>query len=60
LFHYIRDRVNLQAMADETFAAIEAGVIKPQIGLRVPLAEAREAHLALESRSTTGAVILLP
>jgi NADPH2:quinone reductase len=60
LFHYISDRESLEAMAHETFAALEKGIIQAQIGLRVPLARAAEAHIALESRATSGAVILLP
>jgi NADPH:quinone reductase len=60
LFHYIRDRPALEAMAKETFDALEHGVIRAQIGLRVPLCEAREAHIALEARETSGSVILLP
>jgi NADPH2:quinone reductase len=60
LFHYIRDRPSLEAMAKETFDALEQGVIQAQIGLRVPLSRAQEAHIALESRATSGAVILLP
>jgi NADPH2:quinone reductase len=60
LFHYIRDRAALEAMAKETFDALAHGVIRAQIGLRVPLSEAREAHIALEARATSGSVILLP
>jgi NADPH2:quinone reductase len=60
LFHYILDRASLEAMAHETFEALEKGVIRVQIGMRVPLAKAAEAHTALESRATTGAIILLP
>jgi NADPH:quinone reductase len=60
LFHYIRERASLEAMAQETFDALEQGVIKAQIGLRVPLAKAADAHISLESRATSGAVILLP
>jgi NADPH:quinone reductase len=60
LFHYIRDRASLEAMAKETFEALERGVIQAQIGLRVPLSKAAEAHIALESRGTSGAIILLP
>ena len=36
------------------------GVIKDQIGLRIPLSKAAEAHIALESRATSGAIVLLP
>ncbi|WP_457819648.1 zinc-binding dehydrogenase [Staphylococcus aureus] len=37
---------------------VQAGVLTPRIGLRLPLSRAAEAHVALESRSTTGAIIL--
>jgi NADPH2:quinone reductase len=60
LFHYIRDRPSLEAMARETFDAVAQGIVRAQIGLRVPLARAHEAQVALESRSSTGSVILLP
>jgi NADPH2:quinone reductase len=60
LFHYIRDRQSLETMANETFAALRKGIIRAPIGLRVPLAHAADAHIALESRSTSGAIVLLP
>ena len=60
LFHYIRDRASLEALAQETFGALAAGIIRADIGLRVPLQRAAEAHVALESRATSGAAILLP
>jgi len=60
LFHYIRERAALEAMTEATFAALQAGVIRAQIGLRLPLRQAADAHIALESRRTSGAVILLP
>ncbi|TLZ05789.1 MAG: quinone oxidoreductase [Gammaproteobacteria bacterium] len=60
LFHYIRTRGELEAMAREAFAAIEAGVIRATIGLRLPLPRAGEAHTALESRATSGAIVLVP
>jgi len=60
LFHYIRTRGELEAMAREAFAAIEAGVICATIGLRLPLPRAGEAHTALESRATSGAIVLVP
>lgn len=58
VFHYIRERSARDAMAEETFKMVQAGVLTPRIGLRVPLSRAGEAHVALESRETTGAVIL--
>ena len=38
----------------------KAGVIRATIGLRLPLARAGEAHTALESRATSGAIVLAP
>jgi NADPH:quinone reductase len=58
LFHYIRERAALEAYAAETFAAVAAGTIRVNVGLRLPLACAAQAHEALESRATTGSVIL--
>ena len=58
VFHYIRERSARDAMAEETFRMVQAGVLTPRIGLKVPLSRASEAHKALESRATTGAVIL--
>jgi NADPH2:quinone reductase len=60
LFHYIRGRAALEAMARESFAAIDQGIIRPQVGLRVPLSRAAEAHVRLESRATTGQIVLVP
>ena len=60
LFHYIRDRVALESMAHESFKALQDGIIRARIDMRVPLARAAEAHIALESRSTSGVVILIP
>jgi NADPH2:quinone reductase len=58
VFNYLRERSQRDAMAEETFKMVLAGVLTPRIGLRLPLSQAAEAHTALESRSTTGAIIL--
>jgi len=60
LFHYIRDRAALEAMAAEAFAAMRSGVLRAAISLKLPLARAGEAHIALESRATSGAIVLAP
>ena len=60
LFHYMRERAELEALAREAFGAMQAGVIRATIGLRLPLARAGEAHTALESRATSGAIVLVP
>lgn len=60
LFAYIRTREELLASAGALFAQLTAGKIRPEISARFPLSAAAEAHRALESRSTTGQLILLP
>ena len=60
LFHYIRTRAALDEMAGETFRMLAEGVLTARIGLALPLARAAEAHTALESRRTSGAIVLLP
>jgi NADPH2:quinone reductase len=60
LFHYIRDRVALESVAKESFGAIEKGVIRPQIGLSLPLSHAADAHTRMESRTTVGQIVLVP
>jgi len=60
LFHYIRDRASLEALANEAFDAMESGVLPASIGLTLPLSRAGEAHTALESRATSGAIVLTP
>jgi len=60
LTHYIVTREELTERAGEVLGWIRDGKLKLRIGLEMPLAEAGEAHRALEGRKTTGKVILLP
>ena len=60
LFHYIATRPELLATAEDLFDVIASGVVSIDIGQRFPLAEAAEAHRALEGRATTGSTILIP
>jgi NADPH:quinone reductase len=60
LFHYIRGRPALEAVAAETFEAVRLGIIRARIGLRLPLARAAEAHARIESRATSGQIVLVP
>ena len=60
VFHHLRERASLDAMAGELFAAVAAGIVRPETFLSLPLAEAGESHRVLEARRTTGAVILIP
>ncbi|MFJ5488092.1 quinone oxidoreductase family protein [Hansschlegelia beijingensis] len=60
LFHYIATRPELLATAEDLFDVIASGVVSIEIGQRFPLAEAAEAHRAMEGRATTGSTILIP
>lgn len=58
LYDYIVERSELEASAAALFGMIADGRLDVEIGLRLPLSEAAEAHRALEGRATTGSVIL--
>lgn len=60
LFHYIATRPELERGAAELFAVMQSGAVKVEVRQRFPLADAKAAHDALESRRTTGATVLLP
>lgn len=60
LFDYIKTRADLTARAADLFGKIASGAVKPQIGARLPLRDAAQAHRDLEARKTTGSTILLP
>jgi NADPH:quinone reductase len=60
LYSYIRARSELLEASQALFAMLRKGSIKPQISERFPLANAADAHRALESRRTTGQLLLLP
>jgi NADPH2:quinone reductase len=47
-----------QAARREISGHLQTGELEPVIGLSLPLAEAAEAHRALESRQTTGKILL--
>lgn len=58
LFDYVATAEELAHTADRLFDRMQRGVVKAMIGQRYALAEAAEAHRALEARQTTGATIL--
>jgi NADPH:quinone reductase len=60
LFHYTATREELTLRAQDLFGWIAAGDLSVHIGGRYPLAEARRAHDDLESRRTTGKLLLIP
>jgi len=58
LFHYTADPVRLRAMAANVFAMLERRVLKVNLRHRYPLSAAAAALDTLESRQTTGSIIL--
>jgi NADPH:quinone reductase len=60
MVHYATPRAHMLDMAREMFGLVAAGKIASEPGQVFPLAEAAEAHRALESRKTIGATVLTP
>jgi NADPH2:quinone reductase len=60
LAHYTATRDELTWRAGDIVDAIVSGSLRLRIGGRYPLAEARRAHEDLESRRSTGKLLLLP
>lgn len=60
LFSHLSSREATQAMADELFELLASGALRPQIGGRYALSDAAQAHRDLESRATTGSLLLIP
>lgn len=60
LAHYVATRDELIARANDLFGWVREGSLEVEIGLEFDLAEARQAHEALEARKTTGKVLLRP
>lgn len=60
LFDYVATTEELDASAAALFEMIVSGKVHIDIGQTFPLESARQAHEALESRSTIGASLLIP
>lgn len=60
LQHYSAGREELLQRAGDVFGWVASGELSVRIGGRYPLVEARRAQEDLESRGTTGKLILLP
>ena len=60
LAHYTTTREEIEWRMGELLDAVVGGSLRLRIGARYPLAEAAEAHRALETRQTTGKVLLIP
>jgi NADPH:quinone reductase len=57
---YAAKRSDLLAMAADLFAVVGGGAVKIPIHQTYPLKDAAKAHRDLESRATTGSIILIP
>ncbi len=60
LAHYVATRAELLARAGDLFGWLTAGRLRVRIGGTYPLQDAAQAHQALESRRTTGKLLLIP
>jgi NADPH2:quinone reductase len=60
LNHHIATREELVQRANDVLGWIRDGKVKLRIEHQFPLAQAAEAHKALEGRKTTGKILLIP
>jgi NADPH2:quinone reductase len=60
MIHYATPRAHMLDMARELFDHVLAGRISGEPKQQFALADAADAHRALESRQTTGATVLVP
>jgi NADPH2:quinone reductase len=60
LGHYTATREDLLSRAGDVLKWVGSGELKLRIGHRFALADAAEAHRALQGRKTTGKVLLIP
>ncbi len=57
---YAAKRADLERMAADLFDVVLKGAVKIQVNQTFPLKDAAAAHIALESRKTTGSTVLIP
>jgi NADPH:quinone reductase-like Zn-dependent oxidoreductase len=60
VFDHVPTRDALVTRTSEIFGLVRSGKLRPRIGGRYALAEAAKAHADIESRRTTGKLLLLP
>jgi NADPH2:quinone reductase len=60
LFTHIARRRDYEEMMDDLLHAAKQGFVSFGEPARLPLADAAQAHAALESRATSGAMVLIP
>jgi NADPH2:quinone reductase len=57
---FFRSRAELLSRANDLFDVVLRGAVKVQVNQKFRLADAADAHRALESRQTSGASVLIP
>lgn len=60
LVHYLRNREELLWRAGAVFGAMAEGSLHVRVGGTYALADAAQAHRDLQSRATTGSLVLIP
>ncbi len=60
LVTYTSKRTDLETVAADLFDVVQKGAVKIAVNQTFRLADAAQAHIALESRSTTGSTVLIP
>lgn len=60
LAHYVATPAELRQRAGDLFDWVSRGELSVRIDAELPLADAAEAHRRLESRETTGKLLLIP
>ncbi|MEC9347603.1 MAG: quinone oxidoreductase [Pseudomonadota bacterium] len=60
LMTYTASRADLLLSAGRLFDMVGSGKVKIEINQRYSLADARQAHIDLEARKTTGSTVILP
>jgi NADPH2:quinone reductase len=60
LNHYAAKREDLISMSSDLFKVVGSGAVKIPINHKYPLKDAGKAHKEMESRETTGSLILVP
>ena len=60
VFAYTADAGEYRQRAADVLAALAAGIIQASVWKTFPLAEVAKAHTAIESRQSSGAIVLRP
>ena len=57
---YTRTSALLRELASNVFELVGTGKLKVRVGVRYPLSDARQSHIDLQARRTTGKILLFP